>query len=432
MAPAMAQQQPATGAVILVDERLHEPLAPLLAEYAAAAGRRRGFAIEVLAIDGLDDEPFAALRERVRRLRAQNGSLEGVLFAGNVKLPSLFSPRGDNLQTRYFVHALEDLDLELERRLAPGSVRPGAADDAQTVPEHDFDWLDRGKTGGVELWAAFLPVGLGDSARDHHAEWARQLTPFLHKAIAFHRGATPVPRRLYKVSNQLWDLAPAWRHYGPARIDFHAVNPLAKGKVPPGTPAERFCPLPPEQAYVRAPLQRFASYEEFAAWYGDHEWMGEGWQQGSILLAHLNERAYDVAWLNVHSNETFSLVDEAAARAVQRGALVMLLSGCGVGGFRQPGNPAFTDTQVAPGHNVLCAWVYGSSMALAALGDPFNRGHESYFERMIGWLCEGEYLGRAHRRRMELHHEHTGSADELKENVMEIVVGDPFVDLRAR
>jgi hypothetical protein len=243
---------------------------------------------------------------------------------------------------------------------------------------------------------------------------------------------TPVPRRLYKVSNQLWDLAPAWRHYGPARIDFCAVNPLERGKVAPGTPAEKYCPLPPEKAYVRAPLQRFPSYEKFAAWYQQHEWMGEGWQKAPILLAHLNASAYDAAWLNVHSNETFSLVGEAEARQVERGALVMLLSGCGVGGFRQPGNPAFTDTQVAPAHNVLCAWVYGRSLALAALGDPFNRGHESYFEKIIEWLCDGEYLGRAHRRRMELHHERSNSAGELKENLMEILVGDPFADLRPR
>lgn len=424
-------QRPPTGAVILVDARLRQPLSPLLDDYAAAAGARRGFGIEVLGADGLDDEPFAQLRERVKQLLVDRPALEGVLFVGNVKLPSLFSPRGDNLQTRYFVHGLEDLDLVMERRLVPGSPRPGASDGAK-VPEHDVDWLERASPDRVELWAAFLPVGLGDAAQDGYAAWAQQLAPFLQKAIAFHKGEVKLPHRFYKVSNQLWDLAPAWQFYGPSRIDFCSVNPRLRGKVPESTPADKFCPGPAEKAYVRAPLEKFKSYQAFTAWYREHAWMGEGWQKDTVFLRHMAAQAYDIAWLNVHSCENYSLVTDAQAREVTRGAYLMLLSGCGVGGFKAPGNAAFVDSGVAPEHNVLCAWVYGRSLALAALGDPFNRGHESYYERMIGWMAQGDYLGKAHLRRMQLQHERSPNAGELKENVMELVVGDPFFDLGRR
>ena len=281
----------------------------------------------------------------------------------------------------------------------------------------------------VELWAAFLPVGLTDATKNGYADWAQQLTPFLHKAIDYHTNRPNPAHRMYKVSNQLWNLGPAWTFYGPDKIDFYATNPLDKGSVAAETPADQFCTLPAESAYHRSAMEQFPTWEAFQSWYRQHEWMGEGWQKDTIFLGHMNNASYDLAWVNVHSCENFSLISSDQARFIQKGALIMMLSGCGVGGYRQPGNPSFVDTQVAADQNILCAFVYGSSHTLAALGDPFNRGHESYYERMIEWLARGDYLGQAHLKRMQLQHDNSHSADELKENVMEFLVGDPFVDL---
>ena len=422
--------EPPTRAAVLVDTRLHALLAGPLEEYARAAAARRGFTIALEVISGLDDLPFAAVRERVRALRRRIPTLEGVLFVGNVSLPSFFSPRGDNNQTRYLPHVYQDLDLALERRLEPTESGQDASETPRRIPAHDFDWLDRGAEPGVELWAAFLPVGLADPAANSYEAWARQLLPFLRKAIDYHTRRPPPPRRLYKVSNQLWNLAAAWDYYGPQRIDFYATNPFNKGTVAAGTPAEQFCPLPVEQAYARSPTEQFASWEAFETWYRQHEWMGEGWQKDTIFLDHMDRTAYDIAWVNVHSCENFSLVNSDQARLIRRGALVMMLSGCGVGGFRQPNHDAFVDSMVAPEHNILCAYVYGTSLSLAALGDPFNRGHESYYELMIQSLIQGDYLGEAHLKRLRHQYETTPGPDELKENVMEMLIGDPFVDLR--
>ena len=361
---------PPTRAVVLVDARLHAPLAALFAEYAREAGQRRGFTIAVEVVTGLDDLPFEAVRERLRALRHAHSELEGVLFVGNVCLPSLYSPRGDNTQTRYLPQVYQDLDLVLEQRLVPTGPDQELTEATRRIPAHDFDWLNRGAEPGVELWAAFLPVGLADPAANSYEAWARQLSPFLRKAIDYHTRRPQPPRRLYKVSNQLWDLAAAWTYYGPQRIDFYATNPLDKGTVAVETPADKFCPLPAEQAYVRSPMERFASWEEFETWYRQHEWMGEGWQKDAIYLEHMNRTAYDVAWVNVHSCENFSLVSSEQARSIRRGALVMMLSGCGVGGYRQPGHDSFVDTEVAPEHNILCAYVYGASQTLACARRP--------------------------------------------------------------
>jgi hypothetical protein len=426
---AAAGPDTSVRAVVLVDTRLHALVAPLLTEYARAAGQRRGFAILVEPVPGLDDMPCEAVRERVRSLRRAHPELAGVVLAGNVRLPSFHSPRGDNLQTRYLPQVYQDLDLVLERRLTPGEPYPGSTDAQRRVPAHDFDWLDRGPEPGVELWAAFLPVGLADAAQNSYESWARQLTPFLRKAIEYHTRRPAPARRMYEVSNQLWNLAAAWAYYGPERIDFYATNPLEKGTIAPGTPAEQYCTLPAEQAYTRSPMERFTSWDAFQTWYNGHEWMGEGWQKDTIFLEHMDRKAYDLAWVNVHSCENFSLVNSDQAQAIPKGARIMMLSGCGVGGYRQPDNPSFVDSSIAPEQNILCAYVYGHSHTLAALGDPFNRGHESYYEKMIQWMTQGDYLGQAHLKRLQLQYDTSASAGELKENIMEMLIGDPFVDL---
>jgi hypothetical protein len=78
--------EPPTRAAVLVDTRRHALLADPIGEYARAAAARRRFTIALEVIPGLDDLPFAAVRERVRALRRAHPALEGVLFVGNVSL----------------------------------------------------------------------------------------------------------------------------------------------------------------------------------------------------------------------------------------------------------------------------------------------------------------------------------------------------------
>ena len=129
--------------------------------------------------------------------------LEGILFVGNVKLPSFFMPRADTPSTRLWPRYYEDLDMTVRRRIPPGTVLkecgpenpwPCVAGKKRfTVPEHDFDDFAFGPSNGSVLWAAFLPVGYQDDSKNHYPGWAAQLRPFFKKALAFY-GAPLRPR----------------------------------------------------------------------------------------------------------------------------------------------------------------------------------------------------------------------------------------------
>ena len=79
-----------TRALVIVDARLPALIAPALHEYVSAAAGRRQFRITVLPIAELDDCPPPKLREALQKCRAARQGIEGVLFVGNVKLPSFF------------------------------------------------------------------------------------------------------------------------------------------------------------------------------------------------------------------------------------------------------------------------------------------------------------------------------------------------------
>lgn len=208
------------------------------------------------------------------------------------------------------------------------------------------------------------------------------------------------------------------------------MNPKPKGSVPKGTPSEKYCDLPPEKAYVRVPLEDFKSFEDFQKDYQTHENMGEGWQKDSIFIEHMNKKLYDFVWVNVHSLEGHSLISAKQAQKLSNAGLIMLMSGCSTGGFYQPGSPSFVSSSTSPSGNILLAYLYGTSKAIAALGDPFNRGHESYFEKLVPFMIQGDYLGNAHLKRTKIQYENSRNPQELKENIMEILVGDPYIDIK--
>ena len=109
-------------AMIILDARLHGLIAPALQEYARAAAQRRGFGVAVLPIAALDDQPPAALRATLQSWHAVRPSLEGVLFVGNIKLPSFFLPRADIHSVRPWPRYFEDLDMVVTQRLTAGTV----------------------------------------------------------------------------------------------------------------------------------------------------------------------------------------------------------------------------------------------------------------------------------------------------------------------
>ena len=228
-------------ALIILDTRLHDILAPRLHEYAAAAARRRHFVLAVLPIAALDDQRPEQVRAALQRWQAARPQLEGVLFVGNVKLPSFFLPRADIHTVRLWPRYFEDLDMTAKRRVAPGTILKAEGDSAPSwprivgvkelvVPPHDFDDLSEGPRPGPELWAAFLPVGFQEAARNSYAAWAGQLEAFFKKALAFHNGTTRYGRGLYLISNDLTLLArsqPVWDAVGPGQIEFYAVPRLS-------------------------------------------------------------------------------------------------------------------------------------------------------------------------------------------------------------
>src|SRR5262245_60622657 len=75
-------------ALVMLDARLHALISRELNEYVSAASRRRKFPIAVLPVENLDDCPPQKLREVLRTTHAKHPGVEGVLFAGNVKVPS--------------------------------------------------------------------------------------------------------------------------------------------------------------------------------------------------------------------------------------------------------------------------------------------------------------------------------------------------------
>ena len=159
-----------------------------------SGGRSR---ITVLPIVDLDDYRPPEIRRAIQAWKAARPALEGILFVGNVKLPSFFMPRADTPSTRLWPRYYEDIDMTVQRRIPPGTVLkecgpanpwPCVAGMKQfKVPEHDFDDLAQGSSKGPQLWAAFLPVGYQDDAKNNYQGWADQLRPFFKKALAFYQ-----------------------------------------------------------------------------------------------------------------------------------------------------------------------------------------------------------------------------------------------------
>ncbi|HEY3665215.1 MAG TPA: hypothetical protein VGL19_04410, partial [Polyangiaceae bacterium] len=308
-AGAAGAPSPAAHALMLVDSRLYELLADKLERYRELAEQRRGFSIELRAVKGLDDLGFAELKAQINGARAANPSLEGVLFIGNLALPTFYKPRFDNLSTRLYPYFYEDLDATFVRAQDPGTLDPRCVDWGNApqqncnvlgdtiVPPHDYDRFLPGAHLGPELWSAYLPVGVSGSQNDYPA-FAAQLGPFLDKLLAFYTLTLKANGRYYFVSNDPgWaQLELLWNALPRSRFDFY-------GKAGPQGQVGADCIGGGQDlCYARWPLESYDSYAAFKQAYEALPFLGEGWEMPSIFSAHMNGALYDMVEVNAPSD----------------------------------------------------------------------------------------------------------------------------------
>jgi hypothetical protein len=206
-------------ALVLVDQRLYDRLKDRIDRYLARAEVHTGLAIDLEAAPDYDDCSYQAVRDRLIDAALQNPDLEGVLFIGNIKLPSFFQSRNDNLEVRLLPRYYEDLDGVFRKDLRDGEKIPQCLDPKDTghcynggeatVPQHDLDFTAKGPQPGPELWAAFMPVGAADDDAHYddkdtlYKNYSDQLGPFLDNLVSYHDAGIASNGRLYYVSSDI-------------------------------------------------------------------------------------------------------------------------------------------------------------------------------------------------------------------------------------
>ena len=426
------QAQHDTLAVAMVDQRLYTLLKDEIDQYIQLAAQRRGFAIYLDNNENLDDFSYDRIRQRILDYRDRFPLLEGVLAVGNIKLPSFYKVRGDILHVRLYPAYYEDFDINLSRYYQSGAIDPYCVngddgfcqvlyEDGYAVPEHDFDLINYFPTT-PDIWTCYMPVGRDEE--NTYLDFAEELQPYFEKVLAYYNGLYMPENKMYMISNDLYggDYN-FWHLYGNVEnVDFYAMNPSTDTTcIESGRTAE--------ECYQRAPLENYASHDEFMDDYNSRYWMGEGWQKDSIYTRHMLSGNYEFVLVNVHSWEQGALITSDEADTLHNGGMIMIGLGCSVAGFRQPGSPSNVETGTYPQNNILVSYLYGSSNFLAALGAPFNRGHAGHFEQIIDVMKnEQEYLGKAHWRRMQYLYENAQNEINLKEQINEMLLGDPFLD----
>lgn len=421
-------------AMVLIDSRLYQALKPLVDQYVSRAETRRGFPIQVNSVDHLDDYPYYAVHDYIVQQRTTNPSIRGVLFMGNIKLPTFYKVRADIPENRIYPNYYQDLDAQFSKFYADGATDPvcdGTTPNCVvgspfTVPAHDFDGIAKGANPDPEIWAAFMPVGVTGTL-NLYTDFAAQLTPYLQKVISFYEGQLPSNGRYYFVSNDRGETFDGtWSAFGPNQIDFY-------GRPGPNGETGQACITSSGQnlCYTRWPTETYGSYAAFASAYAATPWVDEGWQAASIFMNDMNASRYDVAEVNVHSNEVWSLLDPTQAASLTKGGLIVALDGCSVAGFGQPYSPSKPDDSTwLPSDTIPFGFLYGKSSALAVVGDPFARAHTSYLSAMYQDMkLNHDYLGAAHLVRMKALYAAADAGADLKDQAAEALFGDPFMDL---
>jgi hypothetical protein len=356
-----------------------------------------------------------------------------LLLIGNIKLPSFFQSRTDTADTRYLPRYLEDLDGVFEKHLSDGSDLPlcpipwvetyNCFASQITVPAHDLDFIGRGPQPDPEIWTSYMPVGGVGS--DSYADFATQLQPYLDKVIRYYQGQLVGNGRYYYVSTNLGEQADkVWTAFGKTKMDIW-------GKPGPNGEKGDLCINGSTNlCYARWPVETYPDVTTYldTVHAGEAD-LGDVWQDSNILVEHMSQVVYDVVEQNTHSNETFEIATSDQVRTMTKAGLFVALAGCAVAGYVQPGSPSFVDTGATVQANVMMSYLYGSSQAIAASGDPFWRGHDAFYPTMYLYLksTPGSYLGRAHLERNKAQFARSGGDGELREQGMEMLAGDPFM-----
>lgn len=424
-----------TKALMLVDERLYSLLKTELDQYRSAASARRGFGIDLRVMSHLDDMPAPAVRNYVIQARTENPALEGVLYIGNVHLPSFYKNRADLTDTRLYPAYFEDLDATFTQEQPPGSIDPlcdgtndlhCAVGGPLTVPPHDFDAIKPGASPATELWAAFLPVGVAGTVNGY-GDFADQLRPFLSKVSAYYSGQHVPNGRLYYVGNDIGERFEwSWDAFGNQKIDFY-------GKPGPNGETDAACIANGQNlCYTRWPVESFATAAAFRSYYETFPWVAEQWQRSDILIPHMNQSLYSVVQINTHALEEWSsIISNVEAKALTNAGLIVELNGCLVAGFAQPYSSSYVNTEVSPSNNLALSFLYGSSKTIAVMGEPFSRVHYANYPLIHREMkVNRAYLGLAHRTRMAENYAAAGNSTlALKDHAIEMLLGDPFMDL---
>ena len=439
---------PTAKAMILVDSRLYAQLGTEINQYKAFAEARRGFTIDLRKDQQFDGMTFTAVKQYIVNARAANPAIQGVLFVGNIKLPSFYKARLDLSLTRLYPRYFEDLDGVFAKRYATGEIDPvcppviadgdvkcvisprAVGEGPVTVIPHDFDDTNFGPNPGAEIWTSFMPVG-AVGGTNTYTDFANQLRPYFQKLARYYNHEFMPNGRYYYVGNDVGEhFEQVWNAWGKTKIDFY-------GRPGPNGETGANCYVNGTNVcYVRWNVESYANPAAFLTAFHAQPWVDEGWQDPTIYTNHMNAQLYDVADVIVHSESEGSLIGQAQAKTLTNAGLIAVSSGCGVAGFAQPGAPATTavDVGTMAGTNIMVAYLYGSSKAVASFGAPAWRGHYGHYPTMYESLKLGgatAYLGKANKARLDrLYTQSAGNKWELKENTNEMMFGDPFMDLR--
>jgi hypothetical protein len=420
-------------ALMLVDSRLHALLVNDLEQYRAAASARRGFQIELRAVAGIDDFSASAVRDYVKNAKTANPALEGVLYVGNIKLPSFYKIRADTAGVRLYPAYLEDLDATFSRNQPAGTIDPlcdGTNNNAcavfgpYTIPAHDLDAITPGANYNPEIWAAFMPVGVQGTSNTY-SDYASQLRPYLSKLASYYAGQIVSNHRLYMVANGPGEhFEWAWDAYGGANIDFYG-KPGPQGQVDAACiqNGQNLC-------YVRWATETFPNAAAFLSYYNTFPWVGENWQTPGVYIPHMNAAIYDAVDETTHGTDTESLITQDQALSLTKVGLLIALGGCDAAGFAQPGSTSFVTTSTLASQNLTLGYLYGLSKTLAGLSNPALRNHYGNFPVVYKELkLNHTYLGAAHKSQMiENYSRAGGNALDLKDWASEMLLGDPFMD----
>jgi hypothetical protein len=430
-------------AMVIIDSRLYAQLGSTFDTWKSLVEARRGFALDVRKDQQYDGMTFSAIRNVIVSARTANPAIEGALMVGNIKLPSFYKIRADIPVRRLLPRYYEDLDGVFSKIYPDGSIDPVCPEGAPpgtkcvvgggpvTVMPHDFDDTTLGPNRDPEIWTSYMPVGVAGTSNTY-TDFGNQLRPYFQKLINFYNHQYVTNGKYYLVANGRGDMATLWNAFGKAKIDFY-------GKDGPNGETGNACLTPSGNVcYVRWPLENYATSADFITAYDAMPWVAENWQQDSIFISHMNANTYAVDHVLTHGDETWALIGTAQAKALTSSGLITFLDGCGAAGMAQPGAPAESgvDTTILASDNVLLAYLYGTSKTLAGFGAPNLRVEYSEAPTLVSTLMSNgtptsSYLGAANIVRLKKIYAAAGTdKDALKSKQNEMMVGDPFIDLK--